>query len=443
MRNFPSAMTGLVKKGPSGENAFFADDAAAASNSVKNVASTATQGIGTEDQSEAGVLKSNGESLQYPMQTAKPAYQARVTFTMFSLKPKQDGVDNKGFEKKVNDNLAQNNANLFGVEDANSSVGPHTISALSGDDDETTEVRERLFSNFDAGSVTTNPAGRNSFSAKLPNFSDLKDATLGKILNNNIARSAIATITGGTEYKRVPEADIVDMYFPLTLQYADTARYDNAELGFLGTSASAALQSGAGALSSVLGSIGDGTTNVFDVLKGNSTLGEGALRLGAARLANAVGGIGLTGIRNALTLQNRVVVNPNIRAIFGGVALREFTFNFKMIAESQQEALTIQKIIKHFRREMYPAVYSANLNTGVSADLGYKFPNVFQINFKHKGSTNTKLPKIKYCYLRSVSHTINPTGGTFRRDGQPNEIDLNLSFVEFKTLTQEDIDEGF
>ena len=114
-----------------------------------------------------------------------------------------------------------------------------------------------------------------------------------------------------------------------------------------------------------------------------------------------------------------------------------------MIAESQQEALTIQKIIKHFRREMYPAVYSANLNTGVSADLGYKFPNVFQINFKHKGSTNTKLPKIKYCYLRGVTHTVNPTGGTFRRDGQPNEIDLNLSFVEFKTLTQKDIDEGF
>ncbi len=38
---------------------------------------------------------------------------------------------------------------------------------------------------------------------------------------------------------------------------------------------------------------------------------------------------------------------------------------------------------------------------------------------------------------------INPTGGTFRRDGQPNEIDLNLSFVEFKTLTQKDIAEGF
>lgn len=445
--SFPAVNSGLVKKGPSGENAFFQpSDAASAPNVVKNVSSVATQATDTETLVQQGTLKSNGETLQYPLQSAKPAYQARVTFTMYALKPKQDGVDTKGHEKKINDNLAQNNANLFGVEDANASVGPHTISALSGDDDETVEARERLFSNFDSKNIASiSPNAQETFTDKtVGRLGDLKDSILGKVLNNNLAQSAISTLAGGTEYKRVPEADIVDMYFPLTLQYNDTAQYDNgASLGFLGTATSAALQSGVGALGSVLTAIGEGSTNVFDVMRGNSQMGEGALRLGAARLANAIGGVGLTGVRNALTLQNRVVVNPNVRAIFGGVALREFTFNFKMIAESAQEATTIQKIIKHFRREMYPAVYSANLNTGVSADLGYKFPNVFQINFKHKGGTNSKLPKLKYCYLRNVSHSINPTGGTFRRDGQPNEIDLNLSFVEFKTLTQKDIDEGF
>ena len=444
--SFPSVNTGLVKKGPSGENAFFQpSDAASAPNAVKNVSSVATQATETETLTEQGTLKTNGETLQFPLQTANPAYQARVTFTMYALKPKQPGNDNKGHEKKVNDNLAQTNANLFGVEDANSSLGPHTISALSADDDETVEARERLFSDFDSKNITSiAPNAQEKLSDKFGKVEDFASAQLGKLLQNNFTQSALNTIVGGTEYKRVPEADIVDMYFPLTLQYVDTAQYDNAAaLGFLGTATSAALQSGVGALGSVLQAVGEGSTNVFDVMRGNSQMGEGALRLGAARLANAVGGLGLTGVRNALTLQNRVVVNPNIRAIFGGVALREFTFNFKMIAESAQEAQTIQKIIKHFRREMYPAVYSANLSTGVSADLGYKFPNVFQINFKYKGARNDKLPKIKYCYLRNVSHNINPTGGTFRRDGQPNEIDLNLSFVEFKTLTQKDIDEGF
>ena len=71
------------------------------------------------------------------------------------------------------------------------------------------------------------------------------------------------------------------------------------------------------------------------------------------------------------------------------------------------------------------------------------FPNVFEIIFKYKGAKNNSLPKLHHCYLRNVSHTINPTGGTFRRDGQPNEIDLTLSFVERKTLNKKDIKDGY
>ena len=77
-----------------------------------------------------------------------------------------------------------------------------------------------------------------------------------------------------------------------------------------------------------------------------------------------------------------MVVNPNVRALFRGVALREFTFQFKMIAESASEAEVIRQIVKHFRKEMYPDAFSANLADGVSADLGFKFPNVFKITFK-------------------------------------------------------------
>ena len=53
-----------------------------------------------------------------------------------------------------------------------------------------------------------------------------------------------------------------------------------------------------------------------------------------------------------------------------------------------------------------------------------------------------KIPKLKECYLRNVQHTINPTGGGFRTDGQPNEIDLTLSFVEHETLNRKDIEDG-
>ena len=92
---------------------------------------------------------------------------------------------------------------------------------------------------------------------------------------------------------------------------------------------------------------------------------------------------------------------------------------------------------------MYPDTYPVNIGNNVSADLGFAFPNVFEITFKYKNGINERIPKIHFCYLRNVSTTINPTGGTFRRDGQPNEIDLTLSFVEYRTLNKKDIKAGY
>ena len=145
-----------------------------------------------------------------------------------------------------------------------------------------------------------------------------------------------------------------------------------------------------------------------------------------------------TGVANALTLQNRTIINPNIRALFKGVGLREFTFQFKMIARSQLEAEVIRQIIEHFRTEMYPEA----LDVG-GADIGFRFPNLFEIIFNYKGVPNKNMPKLMLCYLRNVSTTINPTGGAFRRDGQPNEVDLTLSFVEHRTLDKRDIKDGY
>ena len=133
-------------------------------------------------------------------------------------------------------------------------------------------------------------------------------------------------------------------------------------------------------------------------------------------------------------MQNRAIINPNIRSLFKGVGLREFTFQFKMIARSQREAEEVRRIVKHFRQEMYPDAYTVG-----NADIGFKFPNMFEITFKYNGFHNRNIPKIHLCYLRNVSTTINPTGGAMRRDGSPNEIDLTLSFVEYKTLKKDDV----
>jgi hypothetical protein len=176
---------------------------------------------------------------------------------------------------------------------------------------------------------------------------------------------------------------------------------------------------------------GEGTALIDTFLGGGDTsknLSPGvtdSLKLAIAKVNNRF--MPLQSFKNATTLANRFIVNPNVRAIFRGVNIREFQFQFKLIATSPEEARTVQKIIKHFRKELYPRGFPVNFGSA-SADIGYHFPNAFKIIFKFQGRRNKNLPKIKPCYLRSFNATINPTGGSFRNDGQPNAIEISISF---------------
>ena len=454
--DFPAVKSGILKKDPSGENLSFADDAQGSlSRLSKNVTSSGTSEKIQETQASGQSIKAVGETLQYPTDTGDPAYQARVTFRMYSLQPNQEGADSKSHIKTLEDNVAPKGTNAFFANDAEASLGPATInSVLEGDDDEALESLERSIAGQNAriqgsgidgpaqaalsAASTTKSGGGNTKILKsiTDNLKDKYSAGKSWFLDNNFTKAAANVLQGGITFQPVPGDPVVDMYFPLQMQFVDNAQYDgNAALGFSGAAATAAAEAGFGALGSVVESVNAQTSNIFDLFRGNNSLGEGAVRLASARLINAIGALpGASGIKNALTLQNRVVVNPNIRALFRGIALREFTFQFKMIAESAQEAETVRKIVKHFRKQMYPDTIAANVGNGVSADLGFRFPNAFKITFKYRGATNKKIPQIKYCYLRNVSHSINSTGGTFRRDGQASEIDLNLSFVEYNCL---------
>ena len=186
------------------------------------------------------------------------------------------------------------------------------------------------------------------------------------------------------------------------------------------------------------------TRGVIDVLGDLSGAVSGAAKSEAGRLAaSRTLGRAPFGIGTAATLLNRMVINPNVRTLFNGVNVREFAFQFKFISTSPQEGEIIQKIIKTFRKEAYPEAFNMQIGDATNVALGYNFPNAFKITFHFKGAQNLNIPKILPCYLRSVSHTINPTGGGFRNDGKPNEIDLTLTFSEFRALTSQDIEKGY
>ena len=417
--------------GPSTSNTAFVESKENPDELVRNVTTTGNRKITPDEGVTTTNYTGSSPTLYYPLENSNPAYQARVTFQVFSLQQKMDGQTLKAFTKHVTDNLK--------ITPKSEDIVNVNIDEDRDDDD--------FYSGLEGSGVNADATGTgsnsNTLSAQVVSgISNVGNFVKDKVAGNAAAKKAGEIFNSGVDFRPVLDRPIVDMYFPLTMQFNDNAQYDNADLNAMGATAEASINAGAGALSSVLGAVNQGVGSIFDAITGNKQLSETALRVGAARAID-LGSFLNTGVANALRLTNRTIVNPNTRALFRGVNLREFTFQFKMIAESQQEAAIVQQIVKHFRQEMYPDTYPVNIGNNVSADLGFAFPNVFQITFKYKGGDNLRIPRIHFCYLRNVSTTVNPTGGTFRRDGQPNEIDLTLSFVEYRTLNKKDIGKGY
>jgi len=382
--------------------------------------------------------------LKYPLETESGAYQARVQFTMFEMKLDQDGNTQKRFNKIATDNTKGTKAVAKSADEKGQSIvddfGDNNplgrvddygaIATPSGKSDTSADASGALATTSDTR--ITARTGR-----FIGNIKDTYNKKLSDLKKSEEARFIGNTLSGRLRPHKVQGAPIVDMYFPLTMQFNDNAQYDNAPLGALGAGVEAALQGGQGALEAAISEAGKSFTSIIDVATGSDKLGETAFKLGAARAIDKVSSLS-SGVANALTLQNRAIINPNMRALFRGVGLREFTFQFKMIARSQRESEEVRQIVQHFREQMYPGIYEIG-----TADIGFKFPNMFQIEFKYNGNNNRNIPKIHKCYLRTVSTTVNPTGGAMRRDGAPNEIDLTLSFVEHKTLNQKDVRNGY
>lgn len=375
--------------------------------------------------------------LKYPLETNNPAYQARVQFRMFSLQPAIDGESQKNFDKVASDNLKSLLESSAKTQDVRAQVdsfgyaGRNSGVAKAGIDGPAAGAASAIGSSAATGANKT---------ATKKSGQDLEKTIKDKLGASQFLEQVGQRALGGVEFKPVRNTPIVDMYFPITMQFNDNAQYDNAALGALGASVEGAMNQGGGALESVLGAFDQGIVSMFDAITGNQKLSEAAFRVGLARVIDKASLLN-SGVANALTLQNRTIINPNIRTLFRGVGLREFTFQFKMIARSRFEAEVIRQIVQHFREEMYPGTFDIDELGG--ADIGFKFPNVFQIQFNYNGAPNRNIPKIEKCYLRNVSTSINPTGGAFRRDGQPNEVDLTLSFVEYKTLNKKDIRAGY
>lgn len=235
------------------------------------------------------------------------------------------------------------------------------------------------------------------------------------------------------ETKKVIEKT-VSLYLPVALIFRDNVQYENMDLGATGALAA----TGLGVVAS-----GKETTKSF-INSLISSFGGDNSKLASLAASEAVGktasAFGLEGAASGRKIAAGVTINPNTRALFKGVNIRDFAFTFKMIARSQEEAAQIKRIIHFFRTEVYPESIPVTLgegNAAASVSVGYVFPKKFDIRIEYNGVQNT--PEIKECYLRDVNTVYNPSGMGMHSDGQFLEIDMTLNFQETRALTKEDI----
>ena len=309
-------------------------------------------------------------ALQFPLDTKEINYQAKVSFTPITI----EAIDVEGLFKGAGQAII----NTFTTDVDETPVGPQP-----------NNVKKRADAEFD-------------------NNADLE------------------TVKGtGQRGKR---GETVTLFLPQAIQINDRADYENISLGILGASTAEGMRQGENLIPTVVKSVGASVNSMIDAIVGGGSLATETGRLATTRASSLIPN---SKVRGAVRSGSRVAVNPNTRALFKEIPLREFTFTFKMIPTSYQESVHIKQIVKFFRTELYPSLINI-AETDIPA--GYEMPNVFDIKMFYKNESKQLATKILPSYLRNFTATYNSSSQAFFEGGDFTEVDISMSFVESSTL---------
>ena len=231
------------------------------------------------------------------------------------------------------------------------------------------------------------------------------------IINNDTDRPVIVFTSVATKAEN--DAYIV-LPIPQALQFSDSAAYNNSELGFQGS-----MVLNAGRSNSASDAVSNVTGQALNAIP--KSLQEAAGLLGSNLLKGE--------FKSAVGIATGTTLNKNIVTEFSGVSTRQFGFQFKLVSTSAQESRIIKEMIETFRKGLYPEGNSLQL----------RYPPTWYINFKKDGKDIEYIPRIFETYLTNMSTSYNSSLNLFHEDGSPVEVDLNITFMESRALTLDDI----
>ena len=138
---------------------------------------------------------------------------------------------------------------------------------------------------------------------------------------------------------------------------------------------------------------------------------------------------------NVLTRTTGAVLNSNLELLFSGPELRTFQFQYTMTPRDKKEAASCKQIIRMFKKAMAP-----KLKEGA---LFLYTPNMFFIDFMHKGGVHPFLNRIKPCALNNFAVTYTPDNAYMTyEDGSPVAYNLSFSFQEIEPIYDTDYESG-
>ena len=171
---------------------------------------------------------------------------------------------------------------------------------------------------------------------------------------------------------------------------------------------------------------GMGSSSLKDV---SGALGASAFSQAAATLANQN-----IDQNTFLARTGGKVLNPNAELLFQGPVLRDFNFDFLMIARSREEGEEIRRIIRWFKIGAAPKFSSSTF---------LKTPDVFSLEYKRGQGPMDQLDTVNRFHdtmaLRTIAVDYAPNGyWSAYQDSQPIAVRMSLNFAELRPVYETD-----
>jgi len=250
-----------------------------------------------------------------------------------------------------------------------------------------------------------------------------------KIIHENKESNKIPTTVAINRRPTKRLDTVISLYMPMQVSVKYGATYTDTGMGVLTSG-----------VVDVAEQLMDSGT--LDKAKLESTAREGgvALEMAAVGMVGDLGP-GMGGLKEAVEMKKGVIQTDRMELAFKGIDKRTFSYEFKFIPRSQDEADEIKKIINAFKFNMLPEMPQGLQGRSMTV------PNTFDISYMYQNAENNYLHKISTCFLENMD--VKYGGSRYKTfdgnaDGAPPvETSMSLTFKEIELITREKATEGF